>query len=363
MANIFLVNGTRNSDVSIFVASFYELLMTRLPVSYADVIYHTDLSIPADYFKNHTLSSYDRYSPLKKAVSIVRNELNLRFPGSFTDNGRKKGKSFRYIGKIDDPLSEDRKHYRQQTIEDYVRFCKGAVNLLPQGWFSAFFEGTNLLLEAKREAEAGNITVGSTHDLKLQNIHLLPILYKAITDHTVVKFDYKPYDKDSVSVVFHPQYLKEYNGRWFILGQIADGSLEVKSYPIDRITSRITTVDNITYIKAPAGYYHEYFKDIIGVMHTKNRKAFDIVIRTHSAYYHGLVTTKPFHNSQEELLPYGIHDDGEYGEIKIHVEPTVELVGRIISLGANLEVVFPFGVRQQVANTVAELSKRYATHE
>lgn len=360
MANIFLVNGTRNSVVSMFVASFYELLMTRHPVSYADVIYHTDSNISTGYFLKHTISSYDQYSPLKKAVSIVRNELNLRFPGSFVDNGKSKGKTFQYIGEIDDPLSEDRKHYRQQTVEDYVRFCKGVVGLLPAGWFSAFFKDTNLLLETKREVETGNVIVGAVNNLKLKNIHLLPILYKAITNHVVIKFDYKPYDKDSVSVVLHPQFLKEYNGRWFILGQIADESLEVKSFPIDRITSRITNIDNIKYLKAPAGYYQEYFKDIIGVMHTNNRKAFDIVIRTHSAYHHGLVTTKPFHNSQEELVPYGIHNDGEYGEIKIHVEPTVELVGKIVSLGANLEVVSPSGVRQQVASTVAELFARYS---
>lgn len=75
------------------------------------------------------------------------------------------------------------------------------------------------------------------------------------------------------------------------------------------------------------------------------------------------MTSKPFHNSQEELVSYGRHEDGEYGEIRIHVEPTVELVGRIISLGANLEVVSPSGVRQQVAETVAGLAARYATQE
>ena len=363
MTNIFLVSGTRNSDVSLFVAGFYELLMTRRPVSYADVIYHTDSNIPVGYFRNHKLSSYERYSSLKKAVSIVHNEFSIRFPGSLVDNGKHKGKSFQYVGEIDDPLAEDRKHFRQQTVEDYVRFCKGAVGLLPTGWFSAFFEGTNLLLDTKRDAEAGNMIVGSAHDLKLLNIHLLPVLYKAITDHLVIRFDYKPYDKDSISVVLHPQYLKEYNGRWFILGQVADESLEVKSVPVDRIHSEITTADNIDYLEAPAGYYREYFKDIIGVMHTKNRKAFDIVIRTHSAYHHGLVTTKPLHNSQEELVPYGRHEDGEYGEIRIQVEPTVELVGRIISLGANLEVVSPSEVRQQVAETVAGLAARYATQE
>lgn len=360
MSNIFLINESCGNDVSMFVDSFYELLITRHPVSYADIIYHTDSSIPARYFDNHTISSYDLYSSLKKAVSKVRKELSTRFPGCIVDNGKSKGKVFQYIGEIDDPLAEDRKHYRQQTVQDYARFCKSAIGLLPTGWFSAFFEETNLLLEAKRDVEAGNLVVGAAHDLELCNIRLLPILYKAISDHKVIKFGYRPYDKDSIKVIFHPQYLKEYNDRWFVLGQVADETLEVKTYPIDRIISDIEVVNDIVYVPAPVGFYKEYFKNIIGVRHTKNRKALDIVIRTHSAYHHGLVTTKPFHHSQKERIPYGIHEDGEYGEVYIHVEPTVELVGRIVSLGANLEVVSPIGVRRQVSETVAELSARYA---
>ena len=164
-------------------------------------------------------------------------------------------------------------------------------------------------------------------------------------------------------VLLHPQYLKEYNGRWFVLGQIADDSHKVKSYPIDRITSEITEVGDVSYIPASAGYYREYFKNIVGISHTKNRKAFDIVVRTHSAYHHGLVTTKPFHHSQRELSSYGLHKDGEYGEIVMYVEPTPEFVGKIISLGANLEVISPPGVRQQVMETVAELSARYSSQE
>lgn len=363
MANIFLLSETGGSDVSMFVDSFYELLMTRHPISYADVIYHTDSNVPVGYFDNHTISSYDLYSPLKKAVSKVRTELNSRFPGSLVNNGKSKGKMYQYIGDVDDPLAEDRKHSRQQTVEDYARFCKGAIGLLPTGWFSAFFEETNLLLEVKRDVEAGNIVMGAAHDLKLRNIQLLPILYKAITDHIVIEFIYKPYDKDPASVVLHPQYLKEYNGRWFVLGQIADDSHKVKSYPIDRITSEITEVGDISYIPASAGYYREYFKNIVGVSHTKNRKAFDIVVRTHSAYHHGLVTTKPFHHSQRELSPYGLHKDGEYGEIVMYVEPTPEFVGKIISLGANLEVMSPPGVRRQVVEIVAELSTRYSSQE
>lgn len=360
MANIFLVSDSRGSNVAMFVESFYGLLMTRRPVSYADIVYHTDPGVPADYFDSHTISSYDLYSPLKKAVSLVRKELDSRFPGSVADNGKAKGKTFRYVGEADDPLAEDRKHYRQQTVEDYARFCKGAVGFLPEGWFSAFFEDTGLLLEAKRDAESGNIVVGGARDAGLRNVSLLPVLYSAITDHAAVRFEYKPYDSEAFGVALHPQYLKEYNGRWFLLGQTADENLEVKSYPVDRIVSGITRDPGIEYVQAPPGYYREYFRDIVGVLHAKDRKALDIVIRTHSAYHHGLVTTKPFHHSQKETVPYGTHEDGEYGEVTVHVEPTVDLIGRIMSLGAGLEVMSPPQARLMAAEAADKLSARYA---
>ena len=358
--NIFLSDETY---VSMYVEVVYRLLMKRNPVTYGDAVCDA-CGLPDGYFKNNKIDLPEyHYRSLTKAFPLVVDAINERLPGSVVNNGKHKGKAYTYVGEIDDPLAEDRKHYRQQTIEDYVRFCKGAIGLLPAGWFASFFEETNLLLETKREAENGNVVVGGAHDKKLRNIRLLPRLYNAITDHAVIKFNYKPFDKESIEVILHPQYLKEYNDRWFVLGQIADETLEVKSYPIDRITSEIIEVNDIQYEPAPLGLYKEYFKDIVGVIHTKNRKAYDIVIRTHSAYHHGLVTTKPFHHSQEERLPYGVHDDGESGEITMHVEPTIEIMGKIISLGENLEVVSPIGVRQQVADIVAKLSARYSPHE
>ena len=36
----------------------------------------------------------------------------------------------------------------------------------------------------------------------------------------VLEIDYKPYDEEEVTLMFHPHYLKEYNGRWHLFGQV-----------------------------------------------------------------------------------------------------------------------------------------------
>ena len=33
-----------------------------------------------------------------------------------------------------------------------------------------------------------------------------------------MEIDYKPFDEESVTLLFHPHYLKEYNGRWHLFG-------------------------------------------------------------------------------------------------------------------------------------------------
>lgn len=355
MANIFL---NRESTLQTFIDIFYNLLIQRSPISYIDIIYEADPNINKDYFKNHTINSYEHHSTLKKAVRKVNEELESRYPGCIKTNDKRKGKTYQYIGTEDDPLRDDRKHSRQQTIEDYVKFCKGTIGLLPKGWFPSFFEGTNLLLEAKREIESDCIPIETSRDTQLKNIELLPSLYNAIVQRRVISFEYSPFDKAAYKVTLHPQYLKESNKRWFLLGLDANNE-ELKIIPIDRISSSPEQQTTIDYIPAPKGFYREYFQNIVGIRHAKDGRAKEIHIRTYTPYFHGLVKTKPFHHSQTELKPFGKHEEGKYGEFSIYVEPTDELMGKIVSLGGKIELISPPEVRKQAQDYVAELSSRY----
>ena len=51
--------------------------------------------------------------------------------------------------------------------------------------------------------------------------------------------------EDSINVMFHPHLLKEYNGRWFVLGVDERGDYE--NYSLDRIHS-YSVVTGIDYI-------------------------------------------------------------------------------------------------------------------
>lgn len=355
---------------ALFAHYVYEELRKREFVSLVDVLciyYKRDKS----YYDLHTYSSDKAYIQLKKAFPEVVKALEKVEPGSVIDNGKTgKGKAYRYIGKDDDPLAAERQAIVQKSVEDYVEFCKASAGIMPASWFSSFFENTQLLLDTERESEGGNALIRSSLEQNLTNIHLLPVFYKAITDHQVLRFSYQRYGQVPFELTFHPQFLKEYNGRWFVFGNAErirvneNGETTTETFnsynvPLDRIVGDVSMIDNVEYIPAEQGFYQQFFKDIIGVTHEKGAKVETVVIRTKTEYQHGLLLTKPLHHSQKETLSFGEHEGGVYGEVTLTIEPNRELRGKILAYGQYLEVMQPISLREQIKEVVRTQMKLY----
>lgn len=352
--NIFAGFGVRSE----FVNLIYTELMKREFVSYADVL-ALYCGRPKGYYKKYACISEPVNGELKKAYPEVLKALEKACPGCIEDNGLNKGKAYRYIGKNDDPLSEERKAVVQKSVEDYVAFCKASAGILPTSWFSAFFENTQLLLDTSREVESGSSLIRSSLEQNLTNIDLLPVFFKAITNKQVLRFDYQPFGEDPFTLLFHPQFLKEYNGRWFVFGEADREPYQAYNVPLDRIVGEINLANGIEYISAERGFYQRYFKNIIGVTHEKDAKVEQVVIRTKSEYQHGLLLTKPLHHSQKETLPFGEHDGQWYGEVTLSIEPNRELRGRILMYGEGLEVMKPLFLRDQLMTTIRKQMDQY----
>lgn len=346
--NIFIGNGLKVQ----FVRIIYYELMKREYVSLSDVlcIYYNR---PSDYYINIKYSSENGYGELKKAFADVIKTLNTLSPYCVVDNGKiGKGKAFKYIGKNDDPLAEERRAIEQKRLEDYVLFCKASAGILPIPWFSSYFEHTQLLLDSNRSIDTGNDCIRSSLDQNLNNIELLPVFYKAITNRQVLRFSYQPFAQEPFELTFHPQFLKEYNGRWFVFGESDREPSKAYNVPLDRIIGNIAVLEDVDYIPAPNGFYRDFFKDIIGVTHEKGAKVENVIIRTRTAYQHGLLFTKPLHHSQKETLPFGEHEDGCYGEVTLTIEPNRELRGKILLYGDAIEVIQPQSLREVIKEAV-----------
>jgi hypothetical protein len=353
--NIFAGFGARSE----FVNLIYTELMKHDFVSYADVL-AIYCNRPKGYYDKKVCNREPGYGELKKAFPEVKRALEQVEPGCIIDNGKiGKGKAFKYIGKKDDPLAAEKKAVVQKSVEDYVGFCKASVGILPASWFSAFFENTQLLLDTRREVEEGGLNIRSDFEQNLTNIELLPVFYKAITDKKVLRFSYQRFGQDPFTLTFHPQFLKEYNGRWFVFGEADREPYQAYNVPLDRIVGEINEVDDVEYISAEKGFYQNFFQNIIGVTHEKGAKEEQVVIRTKTKYQHGLLLTKPLHHSQQETLPFDEHEDGSYGEVLLTIEPNRELRGKILLFGENLEVLKPVLLREQLKEIIMKQMKLY----
>ena len=355
MKNIFVGFGTR----SVFVNLIYMELMKREYVSYADIL-AVYCHRPKGYYDKRTCNSEPGYGELKKAFPEVLKTLREVSHGCIIDNGKNgKGKAYKYIGRDDDPLAEERKAIEQKRVEDYVAFCKASAGILPASWFSAYFENTQLLLDTHREEEGGMSYIRSSLEQNLTNIDLLPVFYKAITNKQVLRFAYQRFGQEPFTLTFHPQFLEEYNGRWFVFGEADREPYQAYNVPLDRIVGEVNEVDDVDYIPAPKGFYQEFFKNIIGVTHEKDSKVEEVIIRTKTEYQHGLLLTKPLHHSQKEKLPFGEYEDGNYGEVSLMIEPNRELRGRILMYGENLEVMQPLSLRKQIKEIIMKQMELY----
>ena len=345
---------------ALFAHYVYEKLRKREFVSLVDVLciyYKRDKS----YYDLHTYSSDKAYIQLKKAFPEVIKALEKVEPGCVIDNGKTgKGKAFRYVGKDDDPLAAERQAIEQKRLEDYVAFCKASAGILPSCWFSSYFENTQLLLDTNREAESGASHIRSSLEQILTNIDLLPVFSKAITNRQVLRFSYQRFGQEPFELTFHPQFLKEYNGRWFVFGEANREPYHAYNVPLDRIVGEVAVVDDVEYIPAEKGFYQDFFNNIIGVTREKGAKVEQVIIRTKTEYQHGLLLTKPLHHSQKETLPFGQHEDGCYGEVMLTIEPNRELRGRILMYGENLEVMQPQSLREQIKDIISQQMEIYS---
>lgn len=308
-------------------------------------------------FKQCTISSTTEYKEVKKAFEQLISLLNRTHPGCIKEEGRK-GKTYTYTGKEENPLYKELNASVQKSISDYVNFLKASAGFFPANWLASFFENTQVLLDVSYKMQAPTY-IRSDNEIALTNIHLLPRLYEAVVEKQVLRFTYHPFTEEPYTLLFHPQFIKEYNGRWFVFGEANRPPYKAFNVAIDRIEGNPTVVEDVEYIATPASFYKDYFASIVGVTHEAGEKEETIVIHTKSKYMHGLIKTKPIHKTQQEVKPFGDYANGSYGEITLQLKPNRELRGKILTYGSQLEIVAPASLRNKIKEDIEALLQHY----
>lgn len=351
------------SKKAIFARTTYTLLMSREWITYADVL--AKAKIKGAKVLLNSVANSDYYGELKKAFPEVSKAIKERQGNdSIEEEGKNRNKRFRYVGKDDDPLEDIKNAKAINDLNLYWQFCQNSAGFFPSSWLDHFFNGYQDLFQMKAKKRKGEQVIIADQDRQLKNIDLLPSLYENIINHQVLSVKYKPYDRDTLELEFHPHFLKEYNGRWFLFGH-ADGLDPEFGYnlPLDRIAEIPNVMKDKKIILPPPNFYSKYFKGIVGVSRKKGCSEHDISIRAHTHYIFKLTETKKLHPSQETIKPYAKYKDGEYGEFVVHVEVNDEFIGRILQMGAGLEIVAPSEIRDIFRERVNKMQHLYETQK
>lgn len=164
----------------------------------------------------------------------------------------------------------------------------------------------------------------------------LQAIYLAIRKQQVLDIVYKDFRaSESYPIRFHPHILKQFNGRWFVLGTNVAKSNMVWVMSLDRVES-IDVVPG-DYLSSSTDWV-DYFDEIIGVTNPQDQPILEIRLRFAEARM-PYVLTKPLHGSQRVT---GLN------EITIEVKHNNELESAILFFGDDVEVLEPGELRERI---------------
>ena len=184
---------------------------------------------------------------------------------------------------------------------------------------------------------------------QLKGLEFIDVIYEAIQNKKVIDVAYQSFSARSSSIMkVHPQLLKEFNNRWFLL---ATNKGKFITLALDRIVT--IDIDNHLEYQDLQVDGDTYYKDVVGVT-VSNSKPLRIkfwVDKKNAPY----VITKPFHTSQR------IIETREDGTIfNILVQHNFELERLILGFGDSIEVLKPKKLRDRILRKLHQSVKNYS---
>lgn len=249
---------------------------------------------------------------------------------------------------IDNTLSEA----QIKQIRSYVEFLS-MIDGLPQ------FEGLGDSL-----TKLGLITYSTNtkpcfsldHNEYIEGKSHITLLFNAIQEQSVLKIKYKPFEGEAVEYKFHPQFLKQYNNRWYIFGITDDNPDQIWNFALDRIQNIKST--KLQYKKIDVDW-KTYFEDIIGVTNYADKPVEEVhfIVHGKSAYY---IKTKPIHESQ---IARWIDKEDNTLDVKLNVKINPELEHLLLSYADSITILSPQSLIDRHIEALKMALGRYGEEE
>lgn len=241
------------------------------------------------------------------------------------------------------PLNESELNLLGETISILNRF-KGVKQF-------EWLEDVKVKMETAYKLNTDNKPiVGFEQNPYLKGLDHFSKLFNAIQYKTVLKIKYQGYKQsEPVEMVIHPYYLKQYNNRWFLFG-LNETRKDISNLALDRIHGFKET--KIKYRDSEIDF-DEYFDDVIGVT-VKEDVSVERVLLKISQERWAYVESKPIHGSQKTK---SVENDGTLIQLELQINK--ELVNTILGFGADIIVIEPKHLKEQIINKIKQMNENY----
>jgi len=247
------------------------------------------------------------------------------------------------------PLSEDDIDSIRFAAQTLMQFRD--VSLFKQFGFAIdkIFDRVHISNNPTEESVESYVQFETVHDSGSNNEYL-PEFLKAIKEKQVVTFDYTSYISEKTkSRKVLPLLLKEYRNRWYLICFSIEKS-KIMTFGLDRISNLVLTED---YQTAPVDFNPDhFFENSIGITANDSEpvKVIFKIDKVGSKY----IESQPLHHSQK-LQKKG----RKRNTFSLNVIVSEELKRTFLSYGAQIEVLKPEALRNELRNIVLEMSEIY----
>lgn len=232
----------------------------------------------------------------------------------------------------------------RKTSEYYIEDCQTLANDKIRSWLLETFSVNNLAAEQQR-----------LHDrILLEKIPsgeiYLTTVIEAMRDSRIIKITYKSFTEPVAhDVCLHPYFIKVFRQRWYVIGY-APAYKRIRTYSIDRFENIEITKETFEY---PGDFVpEEYFKECFGIMHsdTSGETVLLKVVSAQSRYF----KTLPLHETQKT-----VSDTDTFTIFRYKMKITNDLVRELLSYGADIEVLEPEALRDEIKKQLKEALDKY----
>lgn len=193
-----------------------------------------------------------------------------------------------------------------------------------------------------------------------EGLEMVEPILMAIQQKLKVDFLHENYIKETVKKYrIAPLQIREYQGRWYVIGvpisndKSVNANVHIKSFGLARI-SGLKIIENFSFDTQIFDGQLKKFEQIIGLNYdeAEGREIIEIAVtKTQYKYLKSL----PLHESQYK------NKEMKDGRIKIslHLIPNFELKMKLLKLGAQIEVLSPDYLREEIKISLTQSLKQY----